>query len=329
MSAAAAISYDRTDAARAAAAGGGARALFSALFVVLWSTGFIAAKYGLPYAPPYTFLLYRFVCVAVLMVIVALVTRAPWPRSGMQVLHVAVAAWFVHAGCLGGVFVAIAHGMPAGTTAMLVGLQPLVTVVIARWWLDERVVPRQWLGLLLGIAGVYLVVRHKVDFGGDLAGLLPITIALFSISVGTLYQKRYCASVDLRSGAAIQFASCALVYAPIVLLASERPVDWTPQFVFALAWSVLVLSVGAISLLYWLLRHGGAADVARLFYLVPPVTASMAFVLFGERLDAVALAGMALIAIAVALVRRRDPRDGSLRPSRSDHDGRSAAASLP
>ena len=285
--------------------GGVARPLFPALFVVLWSTGFIAAKYGLPYAPPYTFLLIRFACVAALMTVVALATRAAWPKSARQVLHVAIAAWLVHALYLGGVFVAISHGMPAGTSAMLVGLQPLLTVLIARAWLDERVVIRQWLGLLLGLAGVYFVVRHKVDFSGDLAGLLPITVALFAISVGTLYQKRFCGGVDLRSGAVIQFWACAIVYAPIVMLAGERAVDWTPQFVFALAWSVLVLSVGAISLLYWLLRHGGAADVARLFYLVPAVTSAMAFVLFGERLDALALAGMALIAVGVAMARPR------------------------
>ena len=289
----------------AAAPSVGVQALFPALFVLLWSTGFIAAKYGLPYAPPYKFLLIRFACVAALMTVVALATRAVWPKSALQVLHVAIAAWLVHACYLGGVFVAISHGMPAGTSAMLVGLQPLLTVVIARLWLDERVVPRQWLGLLLGLAGVYFVVRHKVDFSGDLAGLFPITLALVAISVGTLYQKRFCAKVDLRSGAVIQFWACALVYVPIVLLAGERAVDWTPQFVFALGWSVLVLSVGAISLLYWLLRHGGAADVARLFYLVPPVTAAMAFALFGERLDALALAGMALIAVGVAMARPR------------------------
>jgi drug/metabolite transporter (DMT)-like permease len=188
---------------------------------------------------------------------------------------------------------------------MLVGLQPLLTVLIARAWLGERVVPRQWTGLLLGLAGVYFVVRHKVDFSGDLAGLLPITVALVAISIGTLYQKRFCSNVDLRSGAVIQFAACVLVYLPLVAFADERAVEWTPQFIFALGWSVVVLSVGAISLLYWLLRHGGAAEVARLFYLVPPVTAAMAFVLFGEKLDALALAGMALIAVGVALARPR------------------------
>ena len=282
-----------------------AAALFPPLFVVLWSTGFIAAKYGLPYAPPLTFLLIRFACVAALMTVVALATRAAWPGSPAQVGHVAVAALLVHGGYLGGVFVAIAHGMPAGTSAMLVGLQPLLTVLIARQWLGERVVPRQWAGLMLGLAGVWFVVRHKVDFSGDLAGLAPIAVALAAISVGTLYQKRFCSSVDLRSGAAIQFTACTLVYLPLAYFAGERAVEWTAPFVFALTWSVLVLSVGAISLLYWLLRHGGAAQTARLFYLVPPVTAAMAFVLFGERLDALALAGMALIAVGVAMARPR------------------------
>ena len=276
-----------------------------ALFVVLWSTGFISAKYGLPYAPPLAFLLLRFTLVALLMTAVALLTRAKWPQSPVQVLHLAVAAWLVHGCYLGGVFIAISVGMPAGTSAMLVGLQPLLTVVIARFALGERVAPRQWTGLLLGLAGVYFVVRHKVDFSGNLAGLAPITVALVAISCGTLYQKRYCASVDLRSGAVVQFWACVAIYAPLAALGGETAVQWTPQFVFALAWSVLVLSVGAISLLYWLLRHGAAADVARLFYLVPPVTAAMAFVLFGERLDVLAIAGMALIAVGVALARRR------------------------
>ena len=179
---------------------------FPILFVLLWSTGFIAAKYGLPYAPPLTFLLFRFALVAALMTIVALATRATWPDTLAQAGHVAVSAWLVHGAYLGGVFVALSRGMPAGTAAMLVGLQPLLTVVIARGWLGERVVPRQWLGLALGLAGVWLVVRHKAGLVGDLAGLAAIAVALAGISVGTLYQKRYCSHVDLRCGAAIQFA---------------------------------------------------------------------------------------------------------------------------
>ena len=290
---------------------------FPVLFVLLWSTGFIAAKYGLPYAPPLTFLLYRFALVAVLMTAVALATGASWPQSMAEAGHVAVAAWLVHGLYLGGVFVALAGGMPAGTSAMLVGLQPILTVLIARGWLGEPVSPRQWAGLVLGLAGVWLVVRHKVSFSGDFAGLLPSALALLGISVGTLYQKRYCTRVDLRSGAVIQFAACALLYLPLVLAFEGAPVRWTPDFLFALGWSVVVLSVGAISLLYWLLRHGAAASVARLFYLVPPVTAVLAWLMFGETLDALAIAGMAAIAVAVAMSRPPEPAsspaDGDVR----------------
>jgi drug/metabolite transporter (DMT)-like permease len=279
------------------------QSVFPMLFVLLWSTGFIAAKYGLPYAPPLTFLLYRFALVAALMTVVAVVTRAPWPGTAAQAGHVAVSAWLVHGAYLGGVFVALAAGMPAGTAAMLVGLQPIVTVAIARGWLGERVVPRQWLGLLLGLAGVWLVVRHKVGLAGSLTGLAGIAVALAGISVGTLYQKRFCSHVDLRTGAVIQFAACAAVYLPVVIVLDSEPVRWTPEFAFALGWSVVVLSVGAISLLYWLLRHGAAANVARLFFLVPAVTAVMAWLMFGETLDALAIAGMALISVGVALAR--------------------------
>ena len=280
--------------------------VFPALFVLMWSTGFIAAKYGLPYAPPFTFLLLRFALVAALMTIVALATRATWP-SRREVAHLALAASMVHGAYLAGVWVAIKAGMAAGTSAMLVGLQPLLTVLLARAWLGERVRPRQWLGLLLGIAGVFLVVRHKVSFGGGATGLLPSAVALLGISVGTLYQKRHCAHVDLRSGAVVQFGACTLLFVPLALLLDHEPIRWTGAFVFALGWSVIVLSVGAISLLYWLLRHGAAADVARLFYLVPPVTALMAYALFGETLDALAVAGMVLIAAGVALARPPRP----------------------
>jgi drug/metabolite transporter (DMT)-like permease len=273
------------------------------LFVLLWSTGFIAAKYGLPYAPPLTFLLVRFALVALLMTAVALAMRAPWPASPVEWLHVAISAWLVHGLYLGGVFVALAGGMAAGTSAMLVGLQPIVTVAIARAWLGERVAARQWLGLALGVAGVALVVRNRAALPGDLTGLVPSAIALAGISVGTLWQKRFCGRVDLRSGAAVQFAACAAVYAPLVLLFEGESIRWTVPFAFALGWSVVVLSVGAISLLYWLLRHGAASNVARLFFLVPAVTALMAWAFFGETLDAVAVAGMATIAVGVALAR--------------------------
>jgi drug/metabolite transporter (DMT)-like permease len=277
---------------------------FPALFVLLWSTGFIAAKYGLPYAPPYAFLAWRFVLVAALMSVVALATRASWPKTPREYADLAFVAILVHALYLGGVFVSIDAGMAAGTSAMLVGMQPILTVVLAHYWMKESVTARQYVGLALGLAGVYFVVRHKIDFQGDLAGLVPSAIALVAISVGTLYQKRHCAHIDLRSGSAIQFIVCAVLYLPLALIMDARPVQWTGHFVFALSWSVLVLSVGAISLLYWLLRHGAAANVARLFYLVPPTTALMAYFLFAETLDAWALIGMALICLGVMLARR-------------------------
>jgi drug/metabolite transporter (DMT)-like permease len=277
---------------------------FPMLFVVLWSTGFIAAKYGLAYAPPLTFLLYRFVLVAALMGVVAVATHASWPATRAEVAHVVIAGWLVHGVYLGGVLVAIANGMSAGMAAMLVGLQPIVTVVLARGFLGERVVPRQWLGLALGLVGVCLVVWHKVAFTDDATALAAIFLALAGISVGTLYQKRYCSHVDLRCGAVIQFTSCAIVYAPIVFLFERAPVRWTAELLFALSWSVVVLSVGAISLLYWLLRHGGASNVAGLFFLVPAVTAVMAWLLFDETLGVLAVAGMALIRVGVALARQ-------------------------
>jgi drug/metabolite transporter (DMT)-like permease len=278
--------------------------VYPALFVVLWSTGFVAAKYGLPYAPPFTFLLYRFVLVAALMAVVVAVTRAPWPTRRRDVLDAAIAAWLVHGVYLGGVFIAISRGMPAGTTAMIVGLQPVVTVFLARAWLHERVVARQWVGLGLGIVGVWLVVRHKLSLDADALSLAAAAAALGGISVGTLWQKRHASHVDLRVGAVIQFSACAFAYLPLVaIFESAGHVHWTREFAFAMGWSVLVLSVGAISLLYWLLRHGAASGVARLFYLVPPVTALMALALFDERLDELAIAGMAVIAVAVALSR--------------------------
>ncbi len=278
-------------------------AFFPLLFVVLWSTGFIAAKYGLPYAPPLSFLLVRFALVAMLMALVATVTQAPWPRTWREYADLAWVAICVHALYLGGVFVALDSGMAAGTSAMLVGLQPILTVFIAWMFLAERVTLRQWAGLLLGLAGVYFVVRHKIDFSASAAGLLPCAIALAGISIGTLHQKRRCAHIDLRTGAVVQFTVCAVLFAPLVLWLDSRAIQWTPHFLFALGWSVLVLSVGAISVLYWLLRHGAATDVARLFYLVPPFTALEAWLLFGETLDAFALVGMVLIAVGVAMAR--------------------------
>jgi drug/metabolite transporter (DMT)-like permease len=275
-----------------------------ALFVVLWSTGFISAKFGLPYAGPLTYLLLRFALVARLMSGLALALRSPWPVRRATWMHLVVIGFLIHGLYLGGVFVAISRGMPAGTASMLVGIQPILTVFLARIWLGERTTTRQLIGLVVGLLGVYFVVEHKMRIAGlDGVGLASIVVALVAISVGTLYQKRHGGGVDMRAAAAIQFGACALLFLFVAPTIEPGSVDWTWQFQFALGWSVLVLSVGAISLLYWLLRHGAAADVARLFYLVPAVTMLMAYLLFGETITWLAVAGMVLIATGVTLAR--------------------------
>ncbi|MBN8450805.1 MAG: EamA family transporter [Candidatus Accumulibacter sp.] len=275
------------------------------LFVFLWSTGFIGAKFGLPYAEPLTFLLARYVLVLTLMTSFALATRAPWPSDRRQAFHIGVSGLLVHALYLGGVFMAIKQGLPAGVTALIVGMQPLLTACGAGFLLGEKVSPRQWLGLVLGFAGVSLVVANKL---GDLplaAMLLPAFAALLGITLGTLYQKRFCPRFDLRSGSVIQFLPTAVVTAVVAWNTESMTIDWTPEFVFALLWLVLVLSFGAISLLNVLIRSGSAVNVASLFYLTPPSTAVIAWLVFGETLGGLALAGMVLAVGGVYLARAR------------------------
>ena len=274
-----------------------------ALFVLLWSTGFIGAKYGLPHAEPFTFLLIRLALVAALLSGAALVARAPWP-SLRQAGHLAVAGLLVHAVYLGGVFSAIAHGLPSGMTALIVGLQPLLTAALASRLLGEKVGPKQWLGLGLGLVGVGMVVWRKLSLDADPVAILCALAALGGITVGTLYQKRFCASTDLRSGTAVQYMACCVVLGIAALFTENMLVDWTPTFVFALGWLVLGLSVGAVFLLYLLIRQGQAARVASLFYMTPPTTALMAWALFGESLPPMALAGFVVVAIGVALARK-------------------------
>ncbi|MEO8409393.1 MAG: EamA family transporter [Propionivibrio sp.] len=273
------------------------------LFVLLWSTGFVGAKFGLPYVEPLTFLLWRFLLVIALMTSFALLAGAPWPRGRRQVLHIGVSGLLLHAVYLGGVFVAIARGLPAGITALIVGMQPLLTACGAGWLLGERVSARQWLGLALGFAGVALVVAKQFGELPLAAMLLPAVVALLGITAGTLYQKRFCARFDLRTGAVIQFVPSAVLIAVAAWASESMRVEWTPAFIFALLWLVLALSVGAISLLNVLIRSGSAVHVARLFYLTPPTTALIAWFAFGETLTALALAGMALALVGVYLAR--------------------------
>ena len=274
------------------------------LFVLLWSTGFLGAKLGLPHAAPLAFLFVRYLLVITLMASLALILRAPWPRDGRQWLHIGISGLLVHALYLGGVFVAIGAGLPAGVTSLVVGLQPLLTATVAGRLLGENVLPRQWLGLLLGFVGVTLVVSNKLDAGFALNALWPALAALLGITAGTLYQKRFCPHFDWRTGSVAQFLPTAILTGVIVFARDEFRIDWTGEFIFALGWLVLVLSVGAISLLNWLIRHGSAVNVASLFYLTPPTTALLAWLLFGETLTGVALVGMALAVWGVYLSRR-------------------------
>ena len=278
--------------------------LYPFLFVFLWSTGFIGAKYGLPYAEPLSFLLVRYGFVISLMLLIALATRAPWPKDLAQWLHIGVSGVLVHAIYLGGVFVAIKHGLPAGITALVVGMQPLLTAFGAGWLLGEKVSGRQWGGLALGFVGVGLVVSGK--FGDAALGpmLIPALVALLGITAGTLYQKRFCAKFDLRTGSVIQFVPTAIVTAIAIALFEDFRIEWTGDFIFALGWLVLVLSLGAISLLNLLIRSGSAVNVASLFYLTPLSTALIAWAIFDEKLTLTATIGMALAVSGVYLVAR-------------------------
>jgi len=274
------------------------------LFVLLWSTGFLGAKLGLPHAAPLAFLLVRYVAVLVLMTLIVLASRAPWPRDERQWRHIGISGLLLHAFYLGGVFVAISLGLPAGIAALVVGMQPLLTATVAGRLLGEQVLPRQWAGLALGFVGVALVLSNKLGTGFGGMALVPAVVALLSITAGTLYQKKFCPHFDWRSGAVAQFLPTAIVTAVVVIALDDFRIDWTGEFVFALGWLVLVLSIGAVSLLNWLIRHGSAVNVASLFYLTPPTTALLAWLLFGETLTGAALAGMALAVWGVYLSRR-------------------------
>jgi drug/metabolite transporter (DMT)-like permease len=275
-----------------------------AIFVVLWSTGFIATKYALGGAEPLTYLAIRMAVVVGLMAIIVVIVRPQWPdRAGIA--HSVVAGLLVHGFYLGGTAVAIAHSIPAGLSALIPGLQPILTSTLANRWLGERVTPLQWSGLLLGLVGVVLIL-HDRPMGGEAGwGWLASAVSLASITLGTLYQRRFCGRIDWRSGNLVQYIAVTVLFAAAAWLFESNVVHWTAEFMLSIAWLAVVLSVGTIALFYWLIRRSAATAVASLFYLVPTVTAVMAYALFGERLDAVAILGMAACAAAVFLVNRR------------------------
>lgn len=283
-----------------------------AVFVLIWSTGFIVARYGMPYAPPFTFLLWRYFFSILCFLPWIVLARVAWPMERKQFLHLAVTGVLMHAGYLGGVWAAVKAGMGSGLSALIVGIQPVLTAI----WLSamasgggqHHVSRRQWLGLLLGFVGLVMVVSRKFVKGTPLDHVTPqnmawAVMALLAITTGTLYQKRFVKPCDVRTANTVQLIAAAVVTIPLAGLEPEG-MQWNGQLMGAMAWSVLGLTLGGSSLLYLLIQRGAAATVASLMYLVPPTTAFIAWVLFGEQITALTLLGTAITAVGVSLVVR-------------------------
>jgi len=277
----------------------------SGLFILFWASGFISAKFGLPYAEPFTFLTLRFaIAVAILLPLCAL-WRVRWPRTAAELGHVVAAGAMVQSIYLIGVFQGIRLGLSTGVMALIVGLQPLITGALAGAALGERVRARQWLGLGLGFGGLGLVVAEKVDFASGAGwGTAFAVLGLAGITLGTLYQKKFCAGADIRSSVAIHNIVSACLIGPLALGFETRQVDWTGEFLFALLWLAIGLSIIAIALYYLLVRRGAAARVTSLIYLSPPTTALMGWAMFHETMPPAAIAGMVVAVAGVALANR-------------------------
>jgi drug/metabolite transporter (DMT)-like permease len=275
------------------------------LFVLLWSTGYLGAKAGLPYAEPFTLLFLRFVLALLLLAPLVAWLKPAMAMSGRERGHLMVSGLLLHGVYLGGVFAAIGLGLSAGLTALIVGAQPLLTSLAAPFLFGERPRFLHWVGLLLGFAGITLILGGGAAAAVEPAALVAAGAALVGITAGTLYQKRFCAQHDLLAVTVHQYLPTVVLFGVVALALETREVEWTPQFVAALLWLVLALSLGAILLLTWLIKHGEASKVASLFYLVPPVTAVEAWLLFDEPLGWIKVAGIALVALGVWLVMRR------------------------
>jgi drug/metabolite transporter (DMT)-like permease len=274
------------------------------VFVLLWSSGFIGARYGLPYIEPMTFLAVRMIFVVLIMGAIALITRARWPR-GAEIGHSLAAGSLVHGLYLGGVFVAISQGVPAGISALIPGLQPILTSTLAGRFMGEKVTRLQWFGLALGLVGVLMVLHdRRMVAEGSVLGWIASFASLIGITLGALYQKRYCGAIDWRAGNTVQYIGACVLFGLAAFAFETRVIHWTGELVFALVWLVFVLSVAAVALMYWLIRRSAATGFASLFYLVPAVTALLAFLLFGEKLDALSIAGMVVCAVGVVVVNR-------------------------
>lgn len=278
------------------------------VFVWIWSTGFIAAKYGLPYAEPFTLLSYRFVITLFFLLILIIYKKSPWPETRLDFFHLLIAGVLIHGVYLGGVFQALKWGMPAGLGAMVIGLQPICMALVAGVLLKEEVSKKQWTGLIMGLVGLYLVLFDSLDLTEQIAfdgfpiwAVFAVIISLFAISIGTIYQKRFCSNMNLYSGAWVQYFSASILCILIVLFFENGEVSWSRTFILAMTWQVLGLSIGAILLLMTMIKKDALASVGSYFYLVAPLVAIQAWFLFEETIGLSALAGVVLISFGVAI----------------------------
>jgi len=275
--------------------------LMTPLFILIWSSGFIVSRFGMPYAEPMTYLSLRFLGVCALMLPIILWKKLPWPAFS-QIQHIAIAGALIQFGYLGGVWISVKAGMPAGLSSLIVGLQPVLTAVIG-YFLAERLSGRQWLGMLLGLIGVIMVLFLKLHTGGVTASNIGFNIAaLLSMTLGTIYQKRYCASFDLRIGSFIQFTTSALLATVCAFLFDTREIIWSNEMIGSLVWSIFCISIGAMSLLFLLIRRGNATKVSSIMYLTPATTAMLAYIFFHEPLTPFIILGTLVTTLGVLLV---------------------------
>ena len=271
------------------------------IFIIIWSSGFIVSRLGMPFSEPMTFLFLRFSGVCVLMLPIILWKKIPWP-SLQQIVHIAVAGRLLQFGYLAGVWISVRAGMPAGLSALIVGLQPILTALLA-YFVAEKINSRQWLGLFLGLIGVVLVLSAKLNTHGvTMSNILWNVFALISITAGTIYQKKYCPSFDLRIGSFIQFMTSAFISGLAAIAFETRVVQWSNEMIGALVWSIFFISIGAISLLFVLIRRGNATKVSSIMYLTPPTTAVLAWIFFKEPLTPIIVIGTIVTSLGVLLV---------------------------
>ncbi|MBA2652132.1 MAG: DMT family transporter [Tatlockia sp.] len=276
------------------------------VFISLYGSGFVGAKLGLPYAQPLTFLVLRFACTALLLLLMVFLWHSPWPRKLNELAHIMVAGLLMLGVFSAGVFVAINCGISPSISALIIALQPILVGLGAGPILGEKIRVQQWAGLLLGLLGVFLVVSHKLTFSHmDMVGLAMNFLGLLGLTAGNLYQKRFCADMNIFSGGLIQSLTAGVAVFIAALIFESMQIVWNGQFIFALAWMSIVVSFGALSVLYLLIRHGEATRVASLFYLVPVSTSLFAYFVYNETIDKFTIGGIIIIALGIMLVQKR------------------------